>query len=767
MPLKELTKAFAHDLGADLVGIGSIARCANAPIMMSPQGIFPNARSVVVMAIHHPDACIELGGEKHPQEIGPYSVQYLMNSRLDEMAYRMATFLERCGHGAVPIASSNIWRYNQYKTLTAVFAPDISHIYMAVVAGLADIGYNGLALTPEYGARNRFITVITDAIVEPDPLIPPGTVCDSCMLCRKHCPTQALSTEIAGEKVLKIGDHEYRFPNKNLWRCAWGEHFDLDLDLEIPEEVTEQVILDNVRQHGIRSGEMGQCLKFCVPKPIRAFDKSYSKTPMRKYPAAIDEATESRAVTDRLLLPLFAGGGDEVVVSSADDLRKVGIELDAILPSAKTAVTLAVVVPATGANHTFGFGAQYQVDSLCYDLTRALENLGFRSLMTVQRSGSHPDPVKDANPTGAILNGIPEFRGRAVFANTVITRKTIASQRRGTAGGTPVRFDRENTAGLTDQLLGFARELGADLAGVASTERIAQLVSQLQPLFAGESLLSAKDRSVRFTPYDPEVTVQPRQITAATDLLPGAQSVLVFGLRLHKEVLRYATKPPAEAVGPYSFQTYITRWMGSAIAYRLVKRLEELGYKSVIATDLTGTDSVTATPRGQQPDLFSNRFAGVAAGMGQLTVSGHLATPEFGIRQHLVAIVTNAPLMASPLPSSDGVATRCSDCPQPCVTTCPSQAIGAKRVELTCEGRTYAFNPKDGKHCDWVKRYALMGESGFKYLGSPVDVPSPIEPTPSALADALRLHDPIKKYRPVVAEPCVINCPLAVEENRP
>ena len=33
---------------------------------------------------------------------------------------------------------------------------------MPVVAGLADMGYSGLALTPEYGARNRFVTIITD-----------------------------------------------------------------------------------------------------------------------------------------------------------------------------------------------------------------------------------------------------------------------------------------------------------------------------------------------------------------------------------------------------------------------------------------------------------------------------------------------------------------------------------------------------------------------------------------------------------------------------
>ena len=178
MSLKEQLKNFAYELGADLIGFGGIDRCKHAPPMMSPQGLYPEAKTVIVMGIHHPDACVELGGDKHPQDMGPYSVQGVMNNKLDLMSYSVATFLEKAGYGAVPIVSSNIWRYKQYKRLDAVFAPDVSHIYMAVVAGLSEIGYNGISLTPEFGPRNRFVTVITDAEIEEAPLIPPGTVCD-------------------------------------------------------------------------------------------------------------------------------------------------------------------------------------------------------------------------------------------------------------------------------------------------------------------------------------------------------------------------------------------------------------------------------------------------------------------------------------------------------------------------------------------------------------------------------------------------------------
>ncbi len=766
MSLKVRIANEAYRLGADLVGFGGIDRCAHAPLMMSPQGLFPAAQTVIVMAIHHPDACIELGGESHPQEIGPYSVQYLMNSRLDEMSYRMASFVERQGYGALPIASSNIWRYNEYKDLKAVFAPDVSHIYMAIVAGLADLGFNGLALTPEYGARNRFITVITDAVIDPDPLIPPNTVCDQCMLCRKHCPTKALSTEIHGDKVLKIGEYEYRFPDKNLWRCAWGEHFDLDLDLPIPEHVTEQVILDNVAKHGIRSGEMGQCLKFCVPKPLRLFDTSYSRTPMRRYAVTGDATLSHRGEIDRLLVRLLADGADQVMISSTAELRAKGLDLETYLPGAASALTVLATCPPGEGDAEFCWGAQYQIDSLCYDLARMLETMGYRSLLTVERSGSHPDPVQDRNPTGFILDGVAGLSGQVVVANTVITRAPLSSRRMGDVAGAAVAADRgDATVDLSRWLSDYARTLGADLAGIASAARMDELADQLRPWFEEETVLDADDRSHRFMPWDPVVTERRRQVRTAGDHLPGARSVLVFGLRLHEEVLRQATRPPAEAVGPYAFQTYVTNWLGSVIGYRLVKRLEAAGYKAVISKDLTGTDSVTANPRGPQPDLFANRFAGLAAGLGYLTHSGHLATPQFGLRQRCIAIITDALLTPSPLHVTAGVLNRCHDCSEPCIECCPSQAIQKQRIELNCEDQTYVFNRIDGRRCDWVKRYALMGESGFKYLGSRLDIPPSSVITKSDLAAALRRHDPIKKYRPVVAEPCVINCPLALRPD--
>ena len=69
MTLTELVQQEARSLGADLVGVAPAERFQGAPLRMSPQGLLPEARSVIVAAIHHLDAAVELGGEPSPHDI--------------------------------------------------------------------------------------------------------------------------------------------------------------------------------------------------------------------------------------------------------------------------------------------------------------------------------------------------------------------------------------------------------------------------------------------------------------------------------------------------------------------------------------------------------------------------------------------------------------------------------------------------------------------------------------------------------------------------
>ena len=54
-------------------------------------------------------------------------------------------------------------------------------------------------LTPEFGPRQRFAFLLTDAPLESDTLFD-GQICDRCMLCVKDCPVNAIS----GTETVKV-----------------------------------------------------------------------------------------------------------------------------------------------------------------------------------------------------------------------------------------------------------------------------------------------------------------------------------------------------------------------------------------------------------------------------------------------------------------------------------------------------------------------------------------------------------------------------------
>jgi len=63
-----------------------------------------------------------------------------------------------------------------------------SHRHAATRAGLGEFGYNNVVLTKEFGPRNRFNSIITDAELVADPLVSePICLRDACDLCLKAC----------------------------------------------------------------------------------------------------------------------------------------------------------------------------------------------------------------------------------------------------------------------------------------------------------------------------------------------------------------------------------------------------------------------------------------------------------------------------------------------------------------------------------------------------------------------------------------------------
>ena len=59
---------------------------------------------------------------------------------------------------------------------------------------MGEFGYNNVVLTPRFGPRQRFNSIITDAELSPDPLIAePVCLRDRCRLCLKACIMECIT----------------------------------------------------------------------------------------------------------------------------------------------------------------------------------------------------------------------------------------------------------------------------------------------------------------------------------------------------------------------------------------------------------------------------------------------------------------------------------------------------------------------------------------------------------------------------------------------
>ncbi|MGB8232557.1 MAG: 4Fe-4S double cluster binding domain-containing protein, partial [Methanobacterium sp.] len=123
----------------------------------------------------------------------------IINLRLDLISSRISSLIQNEGYNALPIPASE--RYDDSE-LCAVF----SHKLAANMAGLGWIGKNCLLITPEFGPRVRWSTVLTDA-----PLKPAGEPLENgygdCTECVDTCPVSAFT----GENFRSYENREVRY----------------------------------------------------------------------------------------------------------------------------------------------------------------------------------------------------------------------------------------------------------------------------------------------------------------------------------------------------------------------------------------------------------------------------------------------------------------------------------------------------------------------------------------------------------------------------
>ncbi len=741
--LTQSLRALAQDLGADLFGVAPVARYreAGAPLHMSPEGLLPGATCAVVIAIHHTDAAIELGGEPDPQTQGPYAIQGRMNEKLDHIMFRLADLIERDGHRVVGLPVTNIWRFRGRPEEKNPFLPDLSNIHAAWLAGLGEIGWSGLFLSPEFGPRQRLCSLVTDAPLEPSPMYAGAPLCDRCNLCVKHCPTQAYEKEVDGEVVLSAGGSTVRYARKSKWRCSWAEHFGLDLDLPKPEVITEEVLMAELAQHGVRGGEMGSCLRFCMVPERRFFDRAYTRAPRRKRAAPAEDLADVWRDAAELAIK---SGASACVAVTAPALAAHGLDLTAALPDAQAAVVFSVPAPK-GLGAPAGIGAGTTVDFIELDVARRLEARGYSAL---------PRAGLDRKLLAEALQWVEDGDDRGLIGCVVTSASLEAVPVTAPAAARPA-----SGADLTALLERQLREAGAHLVGVVAADAMRALLPELRAHF-DEEVLRVHVRDAGPTHGATQPVIEPRPLPllkTPDDHLAGARSVLVIGVHHPFLNLTLAGEPPANAVGPYAFSTYQTNRELEYLSWQAVVALHRAGYHAVAVHDLSGTGGEVVTPRGLQPDAFSSRFAAVAAGLATLGLHGAPITPEYGVTQRFLSIVTDAPLVPSP---PRQLTDPCAACDQPCLAACPVSALAAdSTIQVQANGTPLCLAPLDRLRCDWAKKYGLVAAEGPGLMGQTTDLAPPAGAIMAEqIAEAMGEKDPVQRHWTCVVERCLQAC---------
>lgn len=168
--------------GGDLFGVASSQSLSAAPEKFRPQDLMPGCRSVIVVGKRLSDATVETTPSRMFD-----TLYFAVNGFLDQLILKITDTLIREGCQAVGVGPHSL----DGKKLRG----DISQKHAAVAAGLGRFGLQSLVLTPEFGPRQRWGTVLTDALLKTDVLLEEN-LCqpEKCrQICLTSCPAKVFS----------------------------------------------------------------------------------------------------------------------------------------------------------------------------------------------------------------------------------------------------------------------------------------------------------------------------------------------------------------------------------------------------------------------------------------------------------------------------------------------------------------------------------------------------------------------------------------------
>lgn len=220
--LEDEIKALALKEGAIRVGLAGREAFAQAPASAKLVYEKPWANMVVSFAVG-------LGTEWIGDYLGKVTRRGFKKVVFDyyHKVYRIGAALElrlaRWGYKAHNIVPNGLYRPGhtfEKDPPDPDLKPPLSLRYMAVGAGVGELGWSGNLLVPGAWSNVFLGGVLTDASLKPDSLLP-EKICDGCRICTRVCPMDFMHTK--EEDRVIIGGREYVHNKKRGdYRCFIG-----------------------------------------------------------------------------------------------------------------------------------------------------------------------------------------------------------------------------------------------------------------------------------------------------------------------------------------------------------------------------------------------------------------------------------------------------------------------------------------------------------------------------------------------------------------
>ena len=201
----------AKDEGADLFGVADLAPAMEAILEQGGPIVaeYPRAISIGIRLLDPIVDLLPRRDEKAAAASYKHHSYDVVNGRLDFIASKLSSVIQRSGYRAFPMSASG--RISDEK-ISALF----SHKMAAHLAGLGWIGKSCLLITPEFGPRARWITILTDAPLKAG--TPMAVRCGDCHECVDVCPVKAFT----GRNFVETEPREARYDARRCEKYLKG-----------------------------------------------------------------------------------------------------------------------------------------------------------------------------------------------------------------------------------------------------------------------------------------------------------------------------------------------------------------------------------------------------------------------------------------------------------------------------------------------------------------------------------------------------------------